>query len=189
MPLTADAWAADGQFNTSISFCENYGHDLDTGAAYTQEEYKQFDPQGKAFIKAVEYQPPHELPNDDYPLMLTTGRLVYHFHTRTKTARSAALQQAAPDSYVQLSAEDAAAFGISEGDMVEISSRRGKVVQPAKVGGILPGHVFIPFHYGYWDEPGRARAANELTITEWDPVSKQPHYKYAAVAISKVHRK
>jgi Anaerobic dehydrogenases, typically selenocysteine-containing len=180
---------ADGQFNTSISFCENYGHDLDTGAAYTQEEYKQFDPQGKAFIKAVEYQPPHELPNDDYPLMLTTGRLVYHFHTRTKTARSAALQQAAPDSYVQLSAEDAAAFGISEGDMVEISSRRGKVVQPAKVGGILPGHVFIPFHYGYWDEPGRARAANELTITEWDPVSKQPHYKYAAVAISKVHRK
>lgn len=180
---------ADGQFNTSISFCENYGHDLDTGAAYTQEEYKQFDPQGKAFIKAVEYQPPHELPNDDYPLMLTTGRLVYHFHTRTKTARSAALQQAAPDSYVQLSAEDAAAFGISEGDMVEINSRRGKVVQPAKVGGILPGHVFIPFHYGYWDEPGRARAANELTITEWDPVSKQPHYKYAAVAISKVHRK
>jgi ferredoxin-nitrate reductase len=58
-------------------------------------------------------------------------------------------------------------------------------VEPARIGDIIPGHVFIPFHYGYWDESGRSRAANELTITEWDPVSKQPHFKYAAVSIQK----
>ena len=63
---------------------------------------------------------------------------------------------------------------------------------PARVGGIEPGHVFLPFHYGYWDEPegsepnGHARAANELTITRWDPVSKQPIYKTAAVRAEKV---
>ncbi|MCS3802190.1 molybdopterin oxidoreductase family protein [Niastella sp. OAS944] len=175
----------DHTFNTSIDYCENYGHDLDTGGAYTQDEYKTFDPKGKAFLKCADYQPPHEQPTEDYPLMLTTGRVVYHFHTRTKTARSKALQEAAPDSYVQMSQQDAKKYGIEEGDVIEVISRRGKVVQPVKIGGILPGLLFIPFHYGYWDEPDRKRAANELTITEWDPVSKQPHYKYAAVKIKK----
>jgi anaerobic selenocysteine-containing dehydrogenase len=70
--------------------------------------------------------------------------------------------------------------------MVEVASRRGTVKEPARVGDIEPGLVFIPFHYGYWDKDDRTRAANELTITEWDPVSKQPHYKYAAVRIRKV---
>lgn len=175
----------DGVFNTELHYCETYGHDLDTGAGVTQEEYKGINPKGKAFIKAAEYRPPHETPDDDFPFMLTTGRVVYHFHTRTKTGRSKELQNAAPDAFVQLSEEDAAKLGIAEGDMVEVSSRRGKVIEPAKIGGIITGHVFIPFHYGYWDEPGRSRAANELTITEWDPVSKQPHFKYAAVKIKK----
>ncbi|HYC30097.1 MAG TPA: molybdopterin oxidoreductase family protein, partial [Chitinophagaceae bacterium] len=167
----------DGVFNTSLEICETYGHDLDTGAANTKEEYKTMDPKGKAFLKATDFQPPHEIPDKDYPLMLTTGRLVYHFHTRTKTGRSKELNSAAPDAYVQLSLEDAEKYGIQEGDMVEVSSRRGKVTEAAKIGGIIPGHVFIPFHYGYWDNDERSRAANELTITEWDPVSKQPHYK------------
>jgi anaerobic selenocysteine-containing dehydrogenase len=175
----------DGVFNTDVNYCETFGHDLDTGAANTLDQYKTFDPKGKAFIKALDYEPPHELPDEDFPFMLTTGRVVYHFHTRTKTGRSKALQDAAPDSYVQISEEDATKNGLVEGDMVQVISRRGKVVQPVKVGGILPGHVFIPFHYGYWDEAGRSRAANELTITEWDPVSKQPHFKYAAVRIQK----
>ena len=175
----------DGVFNTDLEYCETYGHDLDTGGAVTKEEYKGINPKGKAFIKAADYQPPHETPDDDYPFMLTTGRVVYHFHTRTKTGRSKALHDAAPDAFVQLSEEDAAKLGINEGDLVEVTSRRGKVVETAKIGGILPGHVFIPFHYGYWDNPGRSRAANELTITEWDPVSKQPHFKYSAVKIEK----
>lgn len=175
----------DGIFNTSISYCETYGHDLDTGAANTQDQYKLFDPKGKALIKGTDYQPPHEMPDNEYPFMLTTGRLVYHFHTRTKTGRSKALNDAAPDAYVQMSETDASKNGFSEGDMVEVISRRGKTIQPVKIGGIPQGELFIPFHYGYWDSPGRTRAANELTITEWDPISKQPHFKYTAVKIRK----
>lgn len=175
----------DGVFNTDLEYCETYGHDLDTGAAVTKEEYECKDPKGKAFLKGADFREPHEIPDEDYPLMLTTGRVVYHFHTRTKTGRSKELHDAAPDAFVQISEQDATKYGIKEGDMIEVSSRRGKVIEPAKIGNIIPGHVFIPFHYGYWDEPGRSRAANELTITEWDPVSKQPHFKYAAVRIQK----
>ncbi|MBL1178939.1 MAG: molybdopterin-dependent oxidoreductase [Pantanalinema sp. GBBB05] len=175
----------DGQFNTSYDYCETYGHDLDTGAATTPEEYRANAPKGKAFLRAADYLPPHEQPDQEYPLWLTTGRLVYHFHTRTKTGRSPALHEAAPDAFVQISVQDAKQYGITEGEMVEVISRRGRVVEKAIVGEIEPGVVFIPFHYGYWDKPERSRAANELTITEWDPVSKQPHFKYAAVRIRK----
>jgi ferredoxin-nitrate reductase len=175
----------DGVFNTELEYCETYGHDLDTGAAVTKEEYKAKNPYGKAFLKGADYREPHEVPDGEYPLMLTTGRVVYHFHTRTKTGRSRELVDAAPDAYVQISREDAAKYGLKDGDMVEVTSRRGKVVEPVKIGNIIPGHLFIPFHYGYWDDPGRSRAANELTITEWDPVSKQPHFKYAAVNMKK----
>jgi anaerobic selenocysteine-containing dehydrogenase len=176
----------DGLFPTSFEYCEDYGHDLVTGAVVTPQEYKANDPRGKARIKAAEYQPPHEQPDDSYPFWLTTGRVVYHFHTRTKTGRAKQLQQAAPDAFVQIAAEDAARYNISDGDMVEVASRRGRVREPALVGGIELGHVFIPFHYGYWDNDQRPRAANELTLTEWDPVSKQPHFKYAAVRLRKV---
>jgi ferredoxin-nitrate reductase len=176
----------DGVFNTQIDYCEDYGYDLETGAGRTQDDYKLLDPKGKAFLKGVDYEPPHEEPDDAYPLWLTTGRLVYHFHTRTKTGRSKALNDAAPDSYVQLATEDAARYGIADGDMVEVTSRRGRVLEPARVGDIEPGLVFIPFHYGYWDKADRPRAANELTVTEWDPISKQPHFKYAAVRLRKV---
>lgn len=176
----------DGVFNTAADYCETYGHDLVTGGPHTEEKYRAHDPKGKAFLKGVDYEVPHEVPDEAYPLWLTTGRLVYHFHTRTKTGRSKALNDAAPDGYVQLATEDAARYDIADGDMVEVTSRRGRVLEPARVGDIEPGVVFIPFHYGYWDKPGRPRAANELTLTEWDPVSKQPHFKYAAVRIRKV---
>ncbi|MGI4738535.1 MAG: molybdopterin oxidoreductase family protein [Janthinobacterium lividum] len=176
----------DGVFPTQVDYCEDYGYDLETGAGRTQDDYKLIDPKGKAFLKGIDYEPPHEEPDESYPLWLTTGRLVYHFHTRTKTGRSKALNDAAPDSYVQLATEDAARYGIADGDMVEVTSRRGRVVEPARVGDIEPGLVFIPFHYGYWDKADRPRAANELTLSEWDPISKQPHFKYAAVRLRKV---
>ena len=119
------------------------------------------------------------------PYGLLPGRLVYHFHTRTKTGRQKNYRMQHRMAYVQISEQDASKYGIAEGDMIEVTSRRGKVLEPAKIGGIEPGLVFIPFHYGYWDNDERPRAANELTLTEWDPVSKQPHFKYAAVKISK----
>jgi anaerobic selenocysteine-containing dehydrogenase len=174
-------------FNTSVNYCETFGQDLDTGAPLAAQEYRAYDPKGKAFFRASDYRPPHEQPDAEYPLWLTTGRVVYHFHTRTKTARSPELNAAAPDAFVQISLEDAAQYGISEGDLVEVESRRGRVVEPARVGNIESGLLFIPFHYGYWDNPDRPRAANELTLTAWDPVSKQPQFKYAAVRIRKVN--
>lgn len=175
----------DGVFATDPDYCETYGQDFDTGAAVTEEEYRADNPAGRALIKPSEYRSPHEEPDDEYPLSLTTGRLVYHFHTRTKTVCAKALRDAAPDAFVQLSPEDAQHSGIAEGDMVEVVSRRGRVLEPARIGGIEPGLVFIPFYYGSWDGVDRPRAANELTLTEWDPISKQPHFKYAAVHIRK----
>lgn len=173
----------DARFGTAASFCESYGHDLLTGATYTAEEYHSRDPQGRAILKGAEYVPPHELPDEQYPFWLTTGRIVYHFHTRTKTARSASLQEAAPNAFVQISQQDAETLGIQEGDWLIIESRRGQVQVPAVIGDILPGHLFIPFHYGYWDDASHSRAANELTLTEWDPVSKQPYFKFSAVRV------
>ncbi len=182
----------DFHFPTSFESCEDFGHDLETGAHVKKEEYKAKDPKGRAILKAAEYLGSFEEPDDTYPFRLTTGRVVHHFHTRTKTGRSRELYEAAPDAFVQINAEDAKRLGIEAGDMVEITSRRATVTAPAKIGDILPGHVFIPFHYGYWDEKdshggpdGRMRAANELTMTAWDPVSKQPSFKYAAVQVAK----
>jgi ferredoxin-nitrate reductase len=87
---------------------------------------------------------------------------------------------------VQIAEEDAKALGVEAGDVVEVTSRRGSMRAPAQFGDIEPGLVFVPFHYGDFDEPGREGAANRLTITEWDAVSKQPHFKYAAVKVAKV---
>jgi ferredoxin-nitrate reductase len=179
----------DFVFPTSAEACESFGHDIETGAARTPEEYKANDPAGRAVLKAAHYSPPLEAPDESYPFWLTTGRVVYHWHTRTKTARSEELQAAAPECFVQINGEDAARLGISEGESVEVASRRGSVRAPARVGGIERGVIFLPFHYGYWDEgveDGHTRAANELTITGWDPVSKQPYFKYAAAQVHKV---
>jgi anaerobic selenocysteine-containing dehydrogenase len=186
-PKGTERLYTDFIFRTSAAECETYGHDIETGAARTPEEYKAHDPGGRAILKAAHYSPPLEEPDEKYPFWLTTGRVVYHWHTRTKTGRSRELQEAAPDAFIQISDGDAARLGILEGDMLEVASRRGSVRAPARVGGIIDGHVFIPFHYGYWDQAdGRARAANELTMTAWDPVSKQPYYKYAAVQVHKL---
>jgi ferredoxin-nitrate reductase len=178
----------DGRFTTSFEDCELFGHDLETGAAIEPEEYRAKDAKGKARLKGAHHTPPLEQPNAAYPLWLTTGRVPHHFHTRTKTGRAPELQKAAPEVFVQLSETDASARGISEGDLVEAASARGSVRGPARIGDIEPGHVFVPFHYGYWDDgaDGYHRAANELTRTSWDPVSKQPHLKFAAVQLKKV---
>ena len=173
----------DGVFNTSMSYCETYGHDLVTGAANEPNEYAAIDPKGRAFIKGAEWVPPPEEPDDEYPLFLTTGRVTYHFHTRTKTGRAPALQAAAPDPIVELHRSDAEAAGIAEGDLVEIRSRRGNARAIARLSGIEPRVAFMPFHYGDWDDPERQGAANRLTLSGWDPVSKQPFFKYAAVSV------
>src|SRR4051812_45714428 len=176
---------ADYIFPTDPEVCETYGHDLVTGGEVDPQHYRANNPQGRAFLKAAHYRPPHETADAEC-FMLSTGRVVYHFHTRTKTGRAEALQKAAPEAFIQIAAADATRLGIEEGELVRATSRRGVAEAPARVGGMLEGELFLPFHYGYWDEPGRTRAANELTLYEWDAVSKQPHFKYAAVKLEKV---
>ncbi len=177
---------SDGVFHTDPDYCESYGHDLMTGANVAEEEYRALSPAGRAILKAADYVPPPEVPDAEYPLWLTSGRIVYHFDTRTKTGRSPQLNAAAPDAFVQVSHEDARRHGIESGDWVEVESRRGRAVVRARVGNIRPGVVFVPFHFGYWDYPGRPRAANEMTLVGWDPVSKQPHLKLGTARIRKV---
>jgi len=181
----------DGRFPTSPEYVEDYGHDLSTGVTFSEVEFKALAPNGRALLKVAPYQPPPEEPNEEYPFLLNTGRTVYHFHTRTKTGRAPELRQAAPDAWVELSEADASRLGIADGEAVRVESPRGAVVAPARITGVREGAVFIPFHFGYWDEEdgagpnGRPRAANELTITMWDPASKQPIYKTAAVRVAK----
>jgi len=176
----------DGVYNTDPQYCETYGHDLVTGAQLTPQQYLAHNPAGRAIIKAADYIPPFEEPDKVYPLWLTTGRVVYHFHTRTKTGRVQALQDKAPEAFIEISKADALAYNIQNGDAIEARSRRGYVVAPAKITDIRQGLLFIPFHYGYWDDNSHPRAANEVTREDWDPVSKQPHYKLSAVCIRKV---
>ncbi|MEU6229437.1 nitrate reductase [Streptomyces sp. NPDC047042] len=176
--------------------CESYGKDLVTGAANEATVYRALNPDGKAVIKAAAYLPPHEKPDDAYPFQLLTGRTLYHFHTRTKTGRTPQLNAAAPEVWVEASVSDAIRLGLREGDLVDVTTPRGAVRARLRITDIRTGLLFVPFHYGYWDTkaghtpdgdtPGRA--ANETTVTDWDPVSKQPLFKTAAAALHLVQR-
>jgi anaerobic selenocysteine-containing dehydrogenase len=184
----------DGSFWSAPDYCESYGKDMVTGAPVSPTEYRALNPDAKAVIKAAQWLPPHEQPDDEHPFALITGRTLYHFHTRTKTGRVPQLQAAAPDVWVEVSAGDAERLGLGEGDLAEVATPRGTVRARVRVGGIRDGVLFLPFHYGYWDAPGGSgpdgvpRAANELTITDWDPASKQPVFKTAAASIALVDR-
>ena len=182
----------DGVFRTRTEDCETFGHDLLTGAANTEADHRAMTPDGRAFLKVAQYAPPREVPSDEYPFRYSTGRTIYHFHTRTKTARAPQLDDAAPEVWVEMHPSDAVGLGVGEGDVVRVESPRGRLEARARVSGIREGVVFVPFHYGYFDREGsngpngHARAANELTITQWDPVSKQPIYKTSACRVTKV---
>jgi anaerobic selenocysteine-containing dehydrogenase len=176
----------DGRFWAAPEECESYGRDLVTGAPLEPVEYAAMNPLGRAVIRAAEYLPPHEAPDGEYPFALVTGRTLYHFHTRTRTGRAPQLDRAAPEVWVEVAESDARRAGIAEGDLVEAASARGAVRARARISGIRPGVLFVPFHYGYWDAEdgaGRERAANEMTVTDWDPVSKQPLFKTSAARL------
>ncbi len=178
-------------FNTEASYCQGSGHTLLSGGEKSPEQYRQHDPASRAILKAADYEPPAESPNEEFPFTLTTGRVLYHWHTRTKTGRVNALQEAAPEAYVQISEEDAAAKGIAEGEWIEVRTRRGCIRARARVGESRSLHLFVPFHYGYWDLPGdevgnHERAVNEATQPDCDPVSKQPYLKSSAAQILRV---
>jgi anaerobic selenocysteine-containing dehydrogenase len=191
-PRGTERLYAGGRFNTESEYAETFGQDLLTGAAHTETEYRALEPGGRAFLHAAPFTPPPEEPSDEYPYRLTTGRTLFQFHTGTKTARAPQLKAAAPDVWVELSAGDAAALGVGEGDVLRVRTRRGSLEAPVRVSGIRDGVIFVPFHYGYWDQGDDAeragRAANELTMTRWDPVSSQPMFKAGAARLELVAR-
>ncbi|NOQ17720.1 MAG: formate dehydrogenase subunit alpha, partial [Dehalococcoidales bacterium] len=137
---------------------------------------------GKGRFIPLEYKPSMELPDKNYPLVLTTGRSLYHWHTGTVSRKVAGLNVLMGEELVEINPEDASALGIADGDMVRVISRRGKVSAKARVTEVSPaGVVFMTFHFA--ESP-----ANLLTNPVFDPVAKIPEYKVCAVRVEKSGR-
>jgi len=135
---------------------------------------------GLGHMTAVDYTPPAEVPDDEYPLLLTTGRMLSHYHTGTMTRRSVGLDALVPEGMVEIHPQDAACLGIDDLDLVRVTSRRGEVTVKADVTeAIRPGIVFMTFHFA-------EAAANVLTNPALDPIAKIPEYKACAVRIEPV---
>lgn len=140
---------------------------------------------GKGAFWARPYMPPAELPGDEYPLVLNTGRLQHQWHTLTKTGKISTLNKLNPGPFVELHPDDATALGICAKDCVEIRSRRGSAILPAVITDrVLPGNCFAPIHWN--DVYGEQLAINAVTHDAIDPVSLQPEMKFCAVALKKV---
>ena len=134
---------------------------------------------GKALFAKVPQVLSNELPDKEYPFVLTTGRELFHYHTGTMTRRSAGLNAVAPEAYIEVNPVDADGLGIQNGDKLKVTSRRGTIDLKARVSGIVPPQVvFIPFHY-------KEAAANLLTNDAMDPVCKIMEAKVCAVRLEK----
>ncbi len=137
-------------------------------------------PRGLGKFHPVEWEPAREVPDEGYPFVLTTGRVLYHYHGGNMTRRSVGLNTIYPEGKVEINPEDAAKLGVANGDLVRVASRRGEVVAKAEVvNRPNPGVVFMTFHF-------QEAAANLLTIAALDPVAKIPEFKVAAVRVEKV---
>jgi formate dehydrogenase alpha subunit len=135
---------------------------------------------GLGHFVAVPFKEPAEAPDDEYPLTLTTGRIMFHYHTGSMTRRSEKLDQEVPEGYIEISPEDADRLGLGKSEPVRVVSRRGEIETKAWITRrVPPGTVFIPFHFA-------ESAANVLTNPVVDPVAKIPEYKVAAVRVEKV---
>jgi formate dehydrogenase major subunit len=132
---------------------------------------------GRGKLVPCEYTPAKELPDDAFPFVLNTGRLLEHWHTGTMTRRSYALDAIRPTPFVEVHPDDLARLGLVDGALVSVSSRRGRIELPAKSSrSVAPGSVFIPFHF-------REAAANVLTTDAIDPFGKIPEFKFCAVNV------
>ena len=128
---------------------------------------------------AIDFIPPAELPDEEYPLYLTTGRVLYHFHTGTMTMQSEGLNEIVPECFVEISPQDALDHNIKQGSLLRVKSRRGEIEARANISEkAVKGSIFIPFHFA-------KAAANRLTIAALDPIAKIPEFKVCAVSIEK----
>ena len=134
---------------------------------------------GKGLFHAIEYLDPAEMPDEEYPYWLTTGRMFAHYHTGTMTRASKHLDTEQKTGYVEINPKDAKALGVNDGDIVHLATRRGETKVPAKVSKMVePGVFFVPFHFA--ESP-----ANILTNSAFDPIAKIPEFKVCAVKIEK----
>jgi formate dehydrogenase major subunit/formate dehydrogenase alpha subunit len=134
---------------------------------------------GKGLFHAIDWIPPFEQIDDDYPLYMTTGRVLYQYHTGTMTMKTAGLNERAPESFVEMAKADAVKYDLKEGDKVLVSSRRGEITAVVKISAkAMEGTIFMPFHYAQ-------AAANKLTNPALDPDSGIPEFKVCAVKIDK----
>jgi len=149
-----------------------------TTRLYT-EEFNTDD--GKAHLQGIGYSEPAETPDEDYPFTLTTGRVLYQYHTGTMTHREEGIMQYTPSDFVEIHPQTATNYGIESGDMVEVTSRRGEITVPAQVTDrVGPETVFAPIHFA-------ESAVNRLTDEEHlDPSAATPEYKVSAVRIAPV---
>jgi sulfite reductase (NADPH) flavoprotein alpha-component len=142
---------------------------------------------GKARLLARPHLPPAELPNQDYPFILTTGRTAHQWHTMTKTGKVPALNRLNSAPFVEVNAEDAAVLDLNEQAVVEVASVRGRAVYPVRITDkIRPGCCFAPIHWN--DMFGENLSINAATSEAVDPFSKQPEFKFCAVRLTKVSR-
>jgi len=134
-------------------------------------------PDGRALLVPVEYLPPSELPSEEYPFFLNTGRQMYHWHTGTMTRRAEGLDSREPVPIVEICAADALTLGVAEGETVRVTSRRGSILIGVRISDRQArGQVFIPMHF-------REAAANLLTNPALDPYAKIAEFKVAAVRV------
>jgi formate dehydrogenase major subunit len=156
--------------------CPNAEH---PGTPYLHKEGK-FS-RGKGMFFAIEFKEPRENPDEEYPLILTTGRSLYHYHTGTMTRRSSALHAHRPENVVEINPALAAKLNIADGEMVRLTTRRGSIEVKAYLTDMVKEHVvFTTFHFA-------EAAANILTNADsLDPVAKIPEYKVCAVKLEKI---
>lgn len=135
---------------------------------------------GLGVLKAIDWIPPAEVPDKEYPFVLSTGRRLYHYHTRTQTGRSLGINDLLSEETADISAADAEAKGIAHGEMISVKSRRGEVVVKARITKEVPeGLVWMAFHF-------RETCANWLTNPVYDPITQTAEYKACAVRIDKL---
>jgi len=135
---------------------------------------------GKGLFHAIEYKPPAEVVDDEYPFWMTTGRLYAHYHTGTMTRNSKSLDNEVPEGFLEIHPDDAKALDISDGHKIKMASRRGKIEARITITDrVEKGVVFMPFHF-------EEACVNKLTNPAYDPIAKIPELKVCAVKLEKV---
>ena len=135
---------------------------------------------GKALLYPAAYRPSQELPDEEYPFILMTGRILYHYNAAAMTGRAPGLVEISGEGFIEVNFRDAQKLGISNGERIKVSSRRGEITATARVGRkVSEGETWMPFHFE--DSP-----VNVLTNAALDEYARIPEYKVCAVKLEKI---